>query len=110
MAHFFRYSAASRLHRPGRMKLASVLFAIISLIALALILPRILPAKASSDPERKPIAASSCVDRYNSLLRSAKAALIAGDRAATADLLERAKGIVPMCPGLNDRGSRRAPV
>src|SRR5215470_6661564 len=92
------------------MKSASVLLALGSLIALAISLPRILPARASLNPDPKPVAASACVDRYNSLLRSAKAALIAGNRAATADLLGEAQRVIPMCPALHDGRSPRAPL
>jgi len=91
------------------MKLALVLVAVFSLVALAITAPLILPARASSKPKPEQ-AANSCVDRYNSLLKSAKTALIAGDRAATADLLEEAKGIVPMCPALQDLGSPQNPL
>jgi hypothetical protein len=40
--------------------------------------------------------------RTNSLLEGAKAALAAGDRAATLDLLQRAKGMISSCPGLQN--------
>jgi len=90
------------------MKLALVLLALISLFALAIRFPRILPAGASSNPKPEPVAATSCIDRYNSLLESAKAALIAGDRATTAGLLEKAQRIIPFCPTLQDTGSSQA--
>jgi hypothetical protein len=108
MARFRGSGAASRLHEPGRMKLALVLLALISLVALAMSVPRILPARASSNPKPEPVAASSCVDRYNALLKTAKATLIAGDRSATVDLLEEAKRLVPVCPALQDVGSSQA--
>ena len=92
------------------MKLALVLLALISLLALAISVPRILPMGASSNPNPQPVAAASCVDRYNSLLESAKAALIAGDRATTAGLFEEAKRIIPFCPALQDIGSPQAPL
>jgi hypothetical protein len=50
------------------------------------------------------------VDRYNSLLRSAKQPLIAGNRAASADLLEQAERIIPVCPPIQDGGSPHAPL
>jgi|ERR1700730_11724019 hypothetical protein len=87
-----------------------VLLALISLLALAISVPRILPAGASSNPKPEPVTATSCVDRYNSLLESAKAALTAGDRATTTGLLEEAKRIIPFCPGLQDIGSPQTPL
>ena len=89
---------------------AGIMLALISLLALAISFPRILPARASSNPKTEPTAATSCVDRYNSLLKSAKAALIAGDRATTAGLLDDAKHIIPFCPALQDIGSPHAPL
>jgi hypothetical protein len=87
------------------MKRAILLIALVSLVALAVSFPVVLRAT----PQFHPVAARSCVDRYNSLLRSAKQALIAGDRATTADLLEEAKGIIPTCPALRDAGPPHAP-
>jgi hypothetical protein len=49
-----------------------------------------------------PVSTESCVDRYNSLLKNAKTALTAGNRAATVDLLEQAKQMLPACPALQD--------
>ena len=88
------------------MKLVIVFVALISLVALAVSFPGILRAT----PQSHPVAVRSCMDRYNSLLRSAKQALIAGDRATTADLLEEAKGIIPVCPALRDAGPSQAPL
>ena len=92
------------------MKPALVLVALIALVALGVSVTRILPARASSHPNPHHVATNSCVDRYNSLLKSAKQALIAGDRAATVGFLEEAKGIIPVCPALQDAGSMRTPL
>jgi len=91
------------------MKLALVLLALIALIALAITLPRTLAATAASNQKPEPVAASSCVDRYNSLLERAKEALIAGKRTAAAELLEEAKRI-PICPDIQDGGLPQAPL
>jgi hypothetical protein len=90
------------------MKPTLVLLALASLVALATSLPRTLPARAPSNQKPEPVATGSCVDRYNSLLKSAKAALIAGNRAATADLLQEAQRIIPICPDIRDGGSPQA--
>ena len=81
-----------------------VLFALalLSLVGLASGLTHVVPARASSNSTVEPVSERSCVDRYNSLLNSAKAALSAGDRATTVHLLERAKTLIPACPGLQD--------
>jgi hypothetical protein len=88
------------------MKLAIVLLTLVLLAAFAVSFSSIL----SATPQPHPVAARSCVDRYNSLLKSAKQALIAGDRAATLGFLEEAKGIIPVCPALRDMGSPQAPL
>jgi hypothetical protein len=92
------------------MKLARIPLALISLIALAMSFTRISPTRVSSKPKAAQIGASSCVDRYNSLLKSAKAALIAGDRVGTVDFLNDAKRLFPVCPALGDMGSAQAPL
>jgi hypothetical protein len=84
------------------MKPTLVILAFASLAALAMAFTRIVPARASANPPTEPVSTGSCVDRYNSLLKNAKAALTAGDRAATVDLLEQAKHMVPACPALQD--------
>jgi hypothetical protein len=96
----------------GNMKPILVLFALVALAVIAVTLPRILPARASSNVELKiePAAAVTCVDRYNSLLRSSKKALIAGDRAATVELLLQAKRILTSCPALRGGSSPPAPA
>jgi hypothetical protein len=96
------------LHKPDRMKLTVVLVGSILQVGSAMSFPRILPAQTSK-PEPEPVAASSCIDRYSSLLKGAKTALIAGDCAATADLLEQAKRMVPTCPLWTMQG-RRGPL
>jgi len=75
-------------------------------------LPRILPARAASsgDLQIDPVAAMSCVDRYNSLLKSGKEALIAGDRAGAVHLLLQAKRMLASCPGLQDGSTQQAPA
>src|SRR5216683_1378330 len=94
------------------MKPIFVSFAFISLALIAVTLPRILPARVSSSgvPQIDAAAAMSCVDRYNSLLKSGKEALIAGDRAGTVDLLLQAKRILASCQALQDGSSRQAPA
>jgi hypothetical protein len=84
------------------MKPILIILAFISLAGLAIAFPRIVPARASSNPGAEPISTKSCVERYNSLLKNAKTALTAGDRAATVDLLEQAKQMLPACPALQD--------
>ena len=84
------------------MKPFLIVLAFISLAAFAIILLRLVPARASSNSGIEPVRAGTCVDHYNSLLKTAKAALIAGDRATTLNLLEQAKHMIPACPGLRD--------
>jgi hypothetical protein len=79
--------------------------ALILLAGLLFSFGRILPARASSNAGTQPVAAGSCVDRYNFLVKSAKTALIAGDRAATVKLLTEAQGIIPTCSALQDGAS-----
>jgi hypothetical protein len=76
------------------------------LALLAVVVARQMPATASVNPGVPTQSARSCVDRYNSLLEGAKADLAAGDRAATVDLLQRAKGMISSCPGLQDETSQ----
>jgi hypothetical protein len=90
------------------MKPTLIILAFISLAMLAIDFSRIVPARASATPGGEPVSAESCVDRYNSLLKNAKTALSAGDRAATIDLLERAKQMLPACPALRDGASPRS--
>jgi hypothetical protein len=87
-----------------------ILFAVafVSLAALVFCFARAMPARASSNPRIELAAAGSCTDHYNSLLRAAKAALIAGDRATTVKLLEKAERIIPSCPALKDGASPQA--
>lgn len=82
------------------MKLILVVLAFISLAGLALALPRTVPARVSSNSAVEPVRAQTCVDNYNSLLKSAKAALAVGDRNVTVDLLQQAKNLIPACPAL----------
>jgi hypothetical protein len=84
------------------MKPTLIVLAFISLAGLAIVLVRLVPARASSNPVVEPVRAGTCVDRYNSLLKNAKTALIAGDRATTLNLLEQAKHMIPTCPALQD--------
>src|SRR5216683_1885726 len=65
------------------MKPTLIVLAFISLAGSAIIFARIVPARAFSIHGAEPIGAGSCEDRYNSSLKNAKAALTAGDRAAT---------------------------
>jgi len=64
------------------------------LLLLGLSLPCMLLARTSSTlkSNAEPAVAMSCGDRYNSLLKSAKAALIRGDRTASVDALFRQRG------------------
>ena len=87
------------------MKLTLIVLAFISPAGLAIAFPRIVPARASANPGAEPISSESCVDRYNSLLKNAKTALIAGDRATSVDLLEQAKHMILTCPALQDGAS-----
>jgi hypothetical protein len=87
------------------MKPILILLAFISLAGVAIAFLRIVPARASSNPGAARVSTESCVDRYNSLLKNAKTALTAGDRAATVDLLEQAKQMLPGCPALQDGAS-----
>ncbi len=87
------------------MKSMLVVLAFISLAGMAVLCARIMPARAVF-PRTGLLAAESCVDRYNSLVKNAKAALIAGDRAATIHLLAQAERIIPVCPALRDAGSQ----
>lgn len=84
------------------MKLALVLVALISLVALGMSSLRILPARAPSNLGAAPVAAGSCVDHYNSLLNDAKSALARGDRSTTVDLLQQAKNLILACPALQE--------
>lgn len=110
IAHFFASSTAPRLLAEATMKPIFVFFAFVSLALIAVILPRILPARASSSGELQiePATAMSCVNRYNSLLKRGKEALIAGDRAGTVHLLLQAKRMLASCPALQDGSSRQA--
>lgn len=92
------------------MRSTLVVVAFLSLAGLAILFPRILTARAASDSRTRPAAATSCVDRYNSLLENAKSALAAGDRNSTVDLLQRAKSLIPACPALQERPSSTAIV
>ncbi len=95
------------------MKPLFVIFTLLSGMALAASLPWILPARASLSRELKevdPAAAISCVDRYNSLLKSGKAALIKGDRAASVNALLQAERMLASCPALQDGSSHQAPA
>jgi hypothetical protein len=90
------------------MKVTRVILALVSVVGLATFLPRILTARASSNPGIQSASKTSCVDRYNALVRGAKSALTKGDRAATVDLLEQAERIIPSCQPLQDGTSPRA--
>ena len=89
------------------MKVTLVILALVSVAALVIFFPRILAACAASNPVIQPAAATSCVERYNSLVKGAKSALTKGDRAATVDLLEQAERIIPSCRALQGDASRR---
>lgn len=75
--------------------------ALTSFAILTFIAPLASPAQAAA----KTVAGTSCVDRYNSLLKGAKAALIAGDRGRAVNLLEEAKRVLPVCPALREGSS-----
>ena len=99
---FFLVGAASCLHVQDGMKRTLVVLALIALAGLAIWFPRILTARVKSNPRAQPVAMTSCVDRYNSLLKHAKSALAAGDRSSTVKLLQRAKSLITVCPALQD--------
>ena len=90
------------LHVQDGMKRTLVVLALIALAGLAIWFPRILTARVKSNPRAQPVAMTSCVDRYNSLLKHAKSALAAGDRSSTVKLLQRAKSLITVCPALQD--------
>jgi hypothetical protein len=90
------------------MKATLVVLALVSVAGLAIFSPRILTARTASNPGIQPATVSSCVDRYNSLLKDAKGALVKGDRATTVDLLEQAERLIPDCPALRDAASPNA--
>src|SRR6266851_2830171 len=99
---FFRSNSASGLHFKQTMKPTLIILAFVSLAALAMSFTRNVPARASTNPGAEPVSDGSCVGHYNSLLKNAKTALTAGDRAATVDLLEQAKQMLPTCPALQE--------
>jgi len=108
IARFSAPTAASQLHHqpPITMNPTLVVLAFISLAGLAIIVfGRFVPARASSNSGIEPVQARTSEDRYNSLLKNAKTALIAGDRATTVDLLEQAKHMILTCPALQDGAS-----
>jgi len=90
------------------MKPTLIVLAFISLAGSAIIFPRIVPARAFSIHGAEPIGAGSCEDRYNSSLKNAKAALTAGDRAATVEFLHQAKRVLARCPALQNGSSSQA--
>jgi len=81
-------------------KTVLIVLAFVSLAGLTLTLARTVPARASSHSRVEPVQTQTCVDRYNSLLKSAKKALAAGDRNTTVDLLQQAKDLIPTCRAL----------
>ena len=87
------------------MRSTLVVLALILLAGLAILSRRILTARAASGSGTQPVAATSCVDRYNGLLKNAKEALIAGDRSTTVGLLQEAQRVIAVCPALRDLGS-----
>jgi len=101
---FVALRAALALPYRAAMKPILAAAALILLAGLLFSFGRIL-ARASSNAGTQPVAAGSCVDRYNFLVKSAKTALIAGDRAATVKLLTEAQGIIPTCSALQDGAS-----
>jgi hypothetical protein len=82
---------------------------VLSFISLAgletIVFGRFVPAPASSNSGIEPVQARTSEDRYNSLLKNANTALIAGDRATSVDLLEQAKHMILTCPALQDGAS-----
>jgi hypothetical protein len=92
------------------MKSLVVIFTVLSLILMAVNLPWILPAGVSSSRTinvASPVS-TSCVNRYNALLKTGKADLIAGNRAASVDALRRAERMLASCPALQDDSSSQA--
>jgi hypothetical protein len=90
------------------MKPSLIVLALISFAGLAIILMRLVPTPAASRSSSfgvESVRTGTCVDRYNSILKNAKSALIAGDRVATLNLLEQAKHMIPACPALQDVAS-----
>jgi len=63
-------------------------------------------SRSTANPTMEPVGnTGSCADRYNGLLMKAKAALAAGDRAATVNLLKRARELIRSCPALQEGNS-----
>jgi hypothetical protein len=60
----------------------------------------------AASPKAKLLPATSCVDRYNSLLMDAKAALVNRDRALALDRLDKDYRMLSTCTPLEDGPSR----
>jgi hypothetical protein len=111
IASFSVLTTAPRLHETTTMKPAIIVIVFISLAGLAIILARFVNARAfsaSSSSGIERVRAGTCIDRYNSLLKNAKRALVTGDRATTLDLLEQAKHMIPTCPALQNESPETA--
>jgi hypothetical protein len=82
------------------MKLTFGLLAIVG-AGLTIALPRIMAASQSA-VHVQAVSSHGCVDEYNALLLSAKAALKKGDRATALSLLQGAKRKASQCPDLQE--------
>lgn len=79
------------------MKPSLTVLAFVSLIGLAAFILRLVPTRSHAGFE--PVRAASCEDHYNFLLKSAKTALLTGDRVTTVHLLEQAERMGPTLQG-----------
>jgi hypothetical protein len=83
------------------MKITFWVLAILVVAGLTIALPRIM-AGPRPTARAQAISGHGCVDEYNALLLSAKAALKRGDRANARNLLQGAKRTASQCPDLQE--------
>ena len=81
-----------------------VLLGFILIGILLLTSPLIVRAISRSPKQMTRVNSASCVDNYNSVVLSANAAMIYGDRDQTVKMLERARQIAAQCAALQDGG------
>lgn len=84
------------------MKPTLIALALGSLAVVAIWFYAVITPAVSSNVVVPSAIAGSCVDRYDYLLTRAKAALIRGDRIASAEMLAQAEKIIPGCPALQN--------
>jgi hypothetical protein len=83
------------------MKLTFGLLAILVVAGLAIALTCI-TAGTRATARAQAVSGHGCVDEYNALLLSAKAALKRGDRATALNLLQGARRMASRCPDLQE--------